>query len=70
MDIRLAILTKGQLFGERDYITDPEKPPSELFYTYSVRCRSATGEAYSIKKDEFISKMKFSPEATNIFMNT
>lgn len=70
MDIRLAIFTPGQLFGERDYVLHKEENPNKVFYSYSVRCVAATGELFVIKKEEFLNKLKFSPESIDIFYNS
>lgn len=68
MDLRVAILTEGQLFGERDVVLNLNSN-TNVFYSTSVRCASVTGEVYAVKKEDFLSKIKFNRDSWNIFIN-
>jgi len=67
MDLKVSILTKGQLFGERDWVINVGDNKN-IFYTTSVRWASVKGELYVIRKEDFLNKIKHKEDSWNTFL--
>ena len=65
---RVALVGKGQLFGEEDVIKEFEGPARK--YTASVKCISNKGDIFCIKYDEFLRKFKINRESWSAIVST
>ena len=64
----LAILTLGQIAGDRE-ISLNYKDESPATYKATLTCQSVFGELYCIKKEDFLSKIKYNPISWKLFLN-
>lgn len=61
-EIKIAILGRGQIFGEQDVLTDSENSSLKL------TCCSNVGSIFAMNRDEFSKRFKHGSDAWNVLM--